>query len=179
MEDKANHPQPPWIDQNGNVDENARRKFFGNVWTRIKGGFNSSKFAELLQTIDNDIAKISQLTTGSIELESIRLKNQNQMHSTYWENIRDQSQRLFESLNSRFHPCSCHHPHKAKLRLDARKSDSGEEAARFAFLLTFENSKCGTRKFPWDWRDIEIETSLCLNVSVSHQPLLLPLSCSF
>ncbi|KAL9101607.1 MAG: hypothetical protein Q9163_003146 [Psora crenata] len=138
-----------------------REKFFKNWWIRMKGGLNLSKFAELLQAIDNDVTKIRQLTAGGLELEPLRLERLNQRHSTYWKNIRDQAQRLFESLNSRFHTCSCHHPHKATLRLDARRSDSGEEAVRFAFLLTFEKSECCTGELPWDWRDIEIETSPC------------------
>ncbi|KAI9690191.1 MAG: hypothetical protein M1822_009152 [Bathelium mastoideum] len=151
--------RPPWISQDGTIDERARKKFFRNLWTRINGGFKSSKFGELLQDIDNDIAKISQLTAGGLELEPLRLERLNQMHSAYWENIRDQAQRLFDSLSSRFNTCSCHHPHKATLRLDARKSDVGEEVVRFAFLLTFEKSECYTKELPWDWRDIEIETS--------------------
>jgi hypothetical protein len=102
-------------------------------------------------------------------LEPLRLEKQNQMHSKYWQNIRDQAQRLFESLNSRLYPCTCQHPHNAKLRLDVRRSDSGEEAVRFTFLLTFEKLKCGTGKFLWDWRDIEIE------VLVTHEHLRLSL----
>ncbi|KAF1985809.1 hypothetical protein K402DRAFT_454804 [Aulographum hederae CBS 113979] len=153
--------KPPWINQNGTIDENARKKFFKNVWTRINGGFNSNKYAELLQAIDNDIAKISQLTARGLELEPLRVERLNQIRSMYWKNIRDQAQRLFESLNSRFDTCSCHNPHKATLRLDARKNDSGETAIRFAFLLTFEKSEGCTGELPWNWRDIEIEASPC------------------
>jgi len=159
--EEAKHTQPPWVSQTGTIDEKARKKFFGNIWTRINGGFNSNKFAKLLQAIDNDIAKISKLTAGGLELEPLRLERLNQKHSTHWKNIRDQAQRLFENLNSRLHACSCCHPHKATLRLDARNSDSDEKVVRFAFLLTFEKSECCTRKPPWDWRDIEIETLPC------------------
>ena len=37
--------RPPWIKTDGAVDEKARKKFFGNAWIRIKGGFDSSKYA--------------------------------------------------------------------------------------------------------------------------------------
>lgn len=90
----------------GTIDERARRKFFKNAWIRVKGGFDASKYAALLQEIDNDIAKISQLTSNAVELEPIRAEKKSRLQSTYWKNIRDQAQRLFDSLNSRFHPCS-------------------------------------------------------------------------
>ena len=119
----------------------------------------------LLQDIDSDIDKISKLTAGAVQLEPLRVEK-NRLQSTYWKNIRDQAQRLFGSLSSQFYPCSCHHPHKANLRLDIRKGyDVEEDTVRFAFLFTFEKSSCGPKAFPWDWRDIEIETSQCTNAS--------------
>jgi hypothetical protein len=125
---------------------------------RIKGGFDTDKHAALLAEIDRDIEKIDRLTHGTIELEPLRAEKRNRLQSLYWQNIRDQALRLFESLSSRFCPCDCKHHHKANLRLDVRKSATENgDTARFAFLLTFEKSLRGPNCFPWNWRDIEIE----------------------
>lgn len=159
---QTNATKPPWLDQNSSVDEALRKKFFKSPRLKIRGGFNTDKYAELLADIDRDIDKISRLTRGTIELEPLRTEKKNRLQSVYWQNIRDQAQRLFESLSSRFSPCDCTHPHKANLRLDVRKSRSGDNTtARFAFLLTFEKSVCGPTAIPWNWRDIEIECSQC------------------
>ena len=99
-----------------------------------------------------------------MQLQPLRAEKKNRLRSTYWKNIRDQAQRMFENLSFRFHPCSCDYPHKANLRLDVRKIyDVEEDTIRFAFLFTFEKSSCGPKDFPWEWRDIEIETSQCSN----------------
>lgn len=137
-----------------------RKKFFKSTWTRIRGGFDSDKYATLLRDIDRDIDKLSKLSAGAIQLEPLRAEKRNRLQSIYWQTIRDQAQRLFESLSSRFTPCACNHPHKANLRLDVRKGNAGtDDATRFAFLLTFEEALCGTNPLPWNWRDIEIESS--------------------
>jgi hypothetical protein len=131
---------------------------------KIRGGLATDKHAALLVEIDRDIVKIASLTSGTFELEPLRAERKNRLQSVYWQSIRDQAQRLFESLSSRFSPCDCRHPHKANLRLDVRKSSSGDDTtARFAFLLTFEKSVCGPNAVPWNWRDIEIECSQCAN----------------
>ena len=136
-----------------------RKKFFRNTWTRIKGGFDSDKYATLLEEIDRDIYKISKLTPSAIKLEPIHTGKKNRLNSTYWRNTRDQAQRLFESLSSRFCPCSCQRPHQANLRLDVRKDyDAGGDTVRFAFLFTFQKDACMPTPLPWDWRDVEIET---------------------
>ena len=114
---------------------------------------------------------MSRLTAKAIELEPLRAERKSESMSVYWENVRDQAQRLFESLSSRFYSCSCHHSHQAKLRLDGRRGyDPKNGSVCFSFLLTFEKSACGTKKYPWDWRDIEIETTLDSNtLSTPHQ----------
>ncbi|KAF2464631.1 uncharacterized protein BDR25DRAFT_307145 [Lindgomyces ingoldianus] len=163
--------KPPWIVPDGSTDEKARKKFFKNSWTRIRGGFDSDKYATLLQDIDRDIDKISKLTSGAAQLEPLRAEKKNKIQSTYWLNIRDQAQRLFESLSSRFCPCSCKQPHKANLRLDVRRNHNTEnEAVRFAFLFTFEKSGCVPKALPWDWRDVEIEASQCLSTQPPTAP---------
>ena len=144
----------------GTLDEKARKKFFKNPWRRMKGGFDSNKYATLLEQIDRDIDKTSKLAFSVIRLESIHAEKKKRLHYTYWTNIRDQAQRLFTSLSSRFCPCSCRCPHQANLRLDVRKDhDMEEDTARFAFLLTFQKEARTPISLPWDWRDIEIETS--------------------
>lgn len=127
----------------------------------MKGGFDTDKYAALLQEIDRDIDKISKLTSGFLQLEPLQAKKRNGLQSVYWKNIREQAQRLFNSLSSRLSPCECSHPHQANLRLDVRDiidRDDDDDTNRFAFLLTFEALSCGPNfPLPWNWRDIEIE----------------------
>ncbi len=159
--------RPPWIKPDGTVDEKARKKFFGNAWTRIKGGFDSSKYADLLQSIDNDIAKIAQLTAGDAKLEPIRAERQNRVRSKQWKIVRDQAQNLFESLSSKLAPCACQCPHSAQLRLQPQYIDEHEDEdfhdndtkIRFSVLLTFDKSSCTLGSPPWDWRGLAIEAS--------------------
>jgi hypothetical protein len=126
----------------------------------VKGGFNSDKYGTLLDEIDRDIDKISKLTSNAIELEPIRIEKKRRLNLNYWRSIRDQAQRLFESLSSRWScPCPCQHPHRANLRLDVREgNDTEDDGIRFAFLFTFEKNACTPASLPWDWRDVEIET---------------------
>ncbi|KAF2865617.1 hypothetical protein BDV95DRAFT_612491 [Massariosphaeria phaeospora] len=155
--------KPPWLGSDGSIDEKARRKFFKSTWTKIKGGFDAAKYATLLEGIDRDIDKISKLTSGGLQLEPLRAERKNRMQSIYWQNVRHQAERLFDSLSARFNPCACNQPHQANLRLDVRKENDGQdEHTRFAFLLTFEKSACIPQSLPWDWRHIEIESSQSL-----------------
>ncbi|CAI6341287.1 unnamed protein product [Periconia digitata] len=158
--------EPPWISGDGTVDEKARKKFFKSFWLKTRGGFNTEKYGSLLADIDRDIEKLSKLTSGAIQLEPIKTEKRNRSQSAYWQNIRDQAQRLFDSLSSRFSPCSCTHPHQANLRLDIRRSQGVDNATRFAFLLTFEKTLPSGLSPPWDWRDIEIECSQPTSVTV-------------
>jgi len=143
----------------GSIDEVARQKFFGNVWTRIKGGFGSSDCEKLLDKIDQDIFKISQLISSTVKMEPVQAEKKKRLNSNSWKNIRDQALRVFKSLSSQFSGCSCQFPHQANLRLDVKKTHVTEEdAVRFAFLFTFQKDACRAGSLPWDWRDIEIET---------------------
>lgn len=151
--------QPPWIGSDGIIDEKSRKKFFKSFWLKTRGGFNAEKYGALLADIDRDIEKLSKLTSGAIQLEPIKAAKMNRVQSAHWQSIRDQAQRLFDSLNSRLSPCGCTHPHQANLRLDIRKDRRAEDAERFAFLLTFEKHSQSALSPPWDWRDIEIESS--------------------
>jgi hypothetical protein len=162
--------QPVWVAADGTIDEKARKKFFKGLWIKTRGGFNTDKYATLLTEIDRDIEKLSKLTSGAIQLEPIRAEKKNRLQSAYWQNIRDKALGLFESLSSRFSPCPCAHPHTANLRLDVRKGYcGGDDVTRFAFLLTFEKSICSpaVSSLPWDWRDIEIESSQVASSAVA------------
>ncbi|KAI9772128.1 MAG: hypothetical protein M1840_001417 [Geoglossum simile] len=151
--------KPLWIAGDGALDKNARKKFFKNAWTRIKGGFDSDKYATLLEEIDRDIYKISKLTPSATRLEPIRAGKRNWLNFTYWKNVRDQAQRLFESLSLRFCPCSCQHPHQANLQLDVQRDyDAKGDTVRFAFLFTFRKDTYTPTPLPWDWRDVGIKT---------------------
>jgi hypothetical protein len=145
-----------WMGESGEVNEKTRRKFFSRL-NKVKGGFNLSKCEQLLRDIDRDIGKIERLTKGATRLEPLKKqKDQHRFQPLYWQNIRDQAQRLFESLSSRFFPCSCNHMHQVNLRLDFQRESRLEETTRFALLLTFERSP---KPLPWDWKDVEIESS--------------------
>ena len=121
----------------------------------------------LLQSIDNDIAKIAQLTAGDAKLEPIRAERQSRMRSKQWKNVRDQAQNLFENLSSKLSPCSCHCPHSAQLRLQPQYIDEREDEdfhdddakIHFSILLTFDKSSCTLGSPPWDCRSIFIEAS--------------------
>lgn len=115
----------------------------------------------MLRAIDRDIKKISELTTGAFQLEPLRTKKKIQTQSVYWQNVREQAQRLFDSLSLRLHPCSCNQPHQANLQLDFHRGEYELEGTRFTFLLTFERSAGIPQALPWNWKDVEIE-SACL-----------------
>jgi hypothetical protein len=152
--------QPPWIAPDGTIDEKACKKFFNSFWLRTRGGFNTQKYGILLADIDRDIEKLSKLTNGAIQLEPIKVQKKDRLQSEHWQNIRDQAQRIFDNLSSWFSPCACTHPHQANLRLDIRKDCGAEgDASRFAFLLTFDKHSQPASSTPWDWKDIEIESS--------------------
>jgi hypothetical protein len=152
--------KPPWVALDGTIDEKARKKFFKKLSRNTRGGFNAEQYRALLIDIDRDIRKLKDLINGAIRLEPIKIERKNKLQSAYWQNVRDQAQRLYDSLSSRFLPCACQHSHQANLRLDIRRDHNAEEdAARFAFLLTFEKRPQPAPSPPWNWRDIEIISS--------------------
>ena len=160
--------QPPWIASDGTIDQKARKKFFKSFWLKTRGGFNTEKYGALLADIDRDIEKLSKLTNGAIQLEPIKTEKKNKLQCAYWQDTRDQAQRLFYSLSSRFSPCACTHPHQANLRLDIREDRGAEEdVTRFTFLLTFEKCSQPASSPPWDWRDVEIESSRVAGMAVA------------
>lgn len=145
----------------GEIDEQARKKFFNNIWTRIRGGFNSGRYSLLLQNIDRDIVKLdklSNLTTEMMQLEPVVAKK-NRALSSYSNEMRNQAHRLFESLDTRFYTCTCHHPHQANLQIDTWKfSHLRLSEARSMLLFTFNKASRGSKAIPWHWRDVEVET---------------------
>jgi hypothetical protein len=155
--------QPEWVASDGTIDEKARKSFFRSLRARTRGGFNAKEFGTLLADVDRDIDKLSKLTSGPIQLEPFKIQARNQLQYAYWEEIRDQAQRISDQLSASFLPCSCTHPHQANLRLDIRESRGAEEAAsKFAFLLTYEKCSHLESLPPWNWRYIEIK---CLQLA--------------
>ncbi|MCJ1264990.1 hypothetical protein MMC22_004865 [Lobaria immixta] len=154
--DKDKDMNPPWIMENGTVDASRRVEFFKNFLTRVKGGFQSEKYAKLLADIVGDINQIATLTKGAIALEPLRLEQRRRSNSAHWIRIRDHARRLFETFHSHWScTCSCQHPHRASLRLDMRKDLDKE--TRFGFKLSFDLGSAETASLPWYWRDVEIE----------------------
>jgi hypothetical protein len=164
--------QPPWIASDGTIDTKARKKFFKSFWLKTRGGFNTEKYGTLLADIDRDIEKLSRLINGAVRLEPVKTEKKNKLQSAYWQNIRDQAQRISDNLRARLSPCACTHSHQASLRLDIR-NDCGveEDGTRFAFLLTFEKHSQPTSSPPWDWRKIEIESSQLVGTAVTFTTL--------
>ncbi|KAH0543123.1 hypothetical protein FGG08_002549 [Glutinoglossum americanum] len=151
--------RPPWITKDGTVDVAARDRFFGKPLTRIKGGFDSNRYANLLAEIVGDINQVAALTKGAIALEPLRLERKRRINAAYWVSIRDHARRLFETLSSRWScACSCKNPHRAHLRLDVRNGgETRDRSIRFGFLFSFDINASTAASLPWDWRDVEIE----------------------
>lgn len=158
--------QPPWVLKDGTVDEKSRQKFFSSVWTRVRGGFDSNKCASLLDQIDRDIFKISQLTAITVEMEPLRINRSRKLRSSSLRTVRDNAQSLFDILHLRWScPCPCQLPHRANLQLsmygdnEANEPCEEDTPTRFALLLSFEKSSGVSRPPPWQWRDVEVKTS--------------------
>ncbi|KAF2688928.1 hypothetical protein K458DRAFT_385090 [Lentithecium fluviatile CBS 122367] len=130
---------------------------------RVKGRLELHKCQQLLDSIDRDIDKLDRLTTSSFKLEPLRVERRRHIQSIFWQNVRDQARGLFESLNSRFLPCSCNRLHQANLRLDRRQATDVGMPAHFALLLTFQGSSCNPQGLPWRWKDIELEYLPCIS----------------
>lgn len=139
------------------MDFKLRDRFFKNPWTRVKGGFESEKYAKLLAEIISDINQLAFLTKGAIALEPLRLERKRRAKSShYWIDIRDHARRLFDNFNSHWsRTCSCQYSHCASLRLDLRKDWNLKPC--FGFKLSFDLGAAGTVALPWYWRDVEIE----------------------
>ncbi|KAI9769210.1 MAG: hypothetical protein M1840_004339 [Geoglossum simile] len=151
--------RPSWVTSGGTINEKLRQNFFKNPWIRIKGGFDSNKYAKLLAEIDRDINQLHTLTKGAESLEPIRLDRKRRANAAYWIDVRDQARRLFEALRSRWScSCPCRHPHRAHLRLDVRSGkEVGNSTTRFGLLFSFDVNAAVAASLPWNWRDIEIE----------------------
>ncbi|ORY17089.1 hypothetical protein BCR34DRAFT_583855 [Clohesyomyces aquaticus] len=149
--------RPPWVSQTGVVDTQARSQFFRNPLTRIKGGFNSEKYKELLSSLHDDISRIQALTSGAIALEPLRLERKIKASSSYWNGFHVQARTLYEILDVRWSSqCVCQCRHQANLRLEIQKGLETNQSPTFKFLFSFDISPSAT-PVPWRWRAVEIE----------------------
>lgn len=157
--------QPPWVLEDGTIDKKCQHKFFSSVWTRIRGGFATNKYASLLADIDCDIHKISKLTSVTLEVEPLRIQRRRKMRSRSLRAARENAQSLFDILHRRWSdPCLCQMSHRVNLQLSMLQDDEAyfsEEdiLTRFALLFSFEKNSRLSKPPPWSWRDIEVETS--------------------
>jgi hypothetical protein len=150
------------VSDTGNVNTQARDSFFRNPLNRIRGGFNSERYKQLLSSLQDDINRIATLTSGAIALEPLRLDRKRKANAAYWTRFQMYAERLYESLNSRWSSqCSCQCPHEANLRLELR-NDGTNRAATFKILFSFDTD-LATSDLPWDWRAVEIEPSEDVN----------------
>jgi hypothetical protein len=133
-----------------------RDRFFKNPLSRIKGGFKSEKYKELLMSLDEDINRIVLLTSGAIALEPIRLEKKRKSNAAYWTQFRLSAERLYEALHSRWpSTCACQSTHRANLRLELRRDFEPEHSSAFKILFSFETNVT-VPTLPWSWRAAEI-----------------------
>jgi hypothetical protein len=166
--------QPPWITPTGNIDISARNKFFNDPWVRIKGGFKSKHYKQLLDSIEEDISRISSLTSGAIALEPLRVERKRKANAEYWSQFRQHARRLYDAFSSRWpSQCACQCTHQANLRLDIQKERDIDSFPTFKFIFTFEPPAPG-HTIPWTSRAIEIEAIDIANIAVSSNGSLLP-----
>ncbi|KAF2867390.1 hypothetical protein BDV95DRAFT_610791 [Massariosphaeria phaeospora] len=150
--------KPSWVSDSGHIDTKARDSFFKHPLNRIRGGFNSEKYKQLLLLVQDDINRIATLTSGAIALEPLRLDRKQKANAAYWTRFPIHAQQLYECLNSRWSSqCHCQCPHEASLRLELHK-DASNRAAIFKILFSFDKD-LATSNLPWDWRAVEIEPS--------------------
>jgi hypothetical protein len=119
-----------------------------------------------LAEIDGDIRKISELTSIKAEVEPLRVNRSRKLRSGLLQNVRDNAQSLFDLLHLRWsRACPCDLPHRANLQLrmqqDEEKNDfyDDDTATSFELLFSFEKSIGISKPFPWDWRNVKVETS--------------------
>ncbi|CAN9274444.1 unnamed protein product [Alternaria alternata] len=149
--------QPPWTTATGCVDTAARNKFFSDPWIRIKGGFKSKHYKELLSSIEEDISRISNLTAGAIALEPLRLQRRRKANTEYLIKFRQQAEKLYDAFNTRWSSrCMCQCTHQANLRLDIQKDDEAGQSSTFKLVFTFGSLHAGTTA-PWKSIPVEIE----------------------
>jgi len=133
-----------------------RERFFKNPFSRVKGGFKSEKYKQLLISLDEDINRIVLLTSGAIALEPIRLKRKQKSNAAYWTQFRLNAERLYEALHSRWSStCACQRTHRANLRLELRRDFELEHSSAFRILFSFETNVTMST-LPWSWRAAEI-----------------------
>ncbi|KAJ9632878.1 hypothetical protein H2204_007608 [Knufia peltigerae] len=158
------------------MDCKAREQFFGNVWTRIKGGFESNKCSALIDAIDNDISKINRLTGIALEVECLRLERDRRKKARIWANIRDSANSLSEMLRLKWaNPCTCQFSHRANMLLKAQmdeEADNDDEAeqSRFELLLVFDKATSLVPAVAYKWRDVEIQCSEIVQATTIRSP---------
>jgi hypothetical protein len=137
------------VSDSGQIDAQARASFFRNPLNRIRGGFNSDKYKQLLGTLQDDIARIATLTSSAIALEPLRLDRKRRSNANYWKLCRKYASHLYVTLNTRWSlPCSCQCLHQANLRLLLREEDLKKPTA-FNILFSCDPGTTGSGA-PWD-----------------------------
>ncbi|KAB2107584.1 hypothetical protein AG0111_0g3844 [Alternaria gaisen] len=166
--------QPPWTTATGCVDETARNKFFNDPWIRIKGGFKSKHYKELLSSIEEDISRISNLTAGAIALEPLRLQRKRKANTDYLLKFRQQAEKLYDAFNTRWPArCACQCTHRANLRLDIQTDQEAEKPSTFKLVFAFSSPSPG-HTAPWKSLPVEIEAVDIMDTTKSDKTSSLP-----
>ncbi|KAF2821597.1 hypothetical protein CC86DRAFT_458775 [Ophiobolus disseminans] len=154
--------KPSWVSDVGVVDTQARTNFFRNPLNRIRGGFKSDKYRQLLSSLQDDIDRIASLTSGAMALEPLRFDRRRKANTAYRKYCREYAEHLYASLNSRWSsPCACHCIHEANLRLSLHKDDT-KRAVQFHLVLSSEMG-LEASSAPWSWRAVDVEPSVVAN----------------
>ncbi|KAJ8113436.1 hypothetical protein OPT61_g4439 [Boeremia exigua] len=166
--------QPPWVTSAGEIDANARNRFFNDPWVRIRGGFKSKNYKQLLSSIEEDIARISNLTSGSITLEPLRLERRRKVNAEYFTGIRHHAQGLYKAFSSHMSSkCTCHGAHEAYLRLDILQEQEIGRVPTFKAVLAFHSPVSGGNALITA-QAVEIESENITSTSQSTGGLLVP-----
>ncbi|CAN9167645.1 unnamed protein product [Alternaria alternata] len=164
--------QPPWTRATGCVDVMARNKFFNDPWIRIKGGFKSKHYKELLSSIEEDISRIANLTAGAIALQPLRVERRRRANTEYLTKFRQQAEKLYDAFNTRWSSrCVCQSTHQANLRLDIQREEEAGKPSTFKLVFTFGSSQAGNTA-PWKSIPVEIEAVDVTDTTKSHDSLL-------
>lgn len=141
------------------VDEAEKTRFFQSTKRRIFGAFNIDKCEKLLIEIDRDVRALGELVGNISKFEGSRRRRQLSKNSHYWISIRDNAQRIYESLTHACSwPLSCGHQHRASIHLGRKTEDWGSALPDlgFRFILSLDNEQ--PTPTARTWHDINIRS---------------------
>lgn len=140
----------------------------------MRGGFKSKRYKQLLSSIEEDIARISSLTSGSITLEPLRLERRRKVNAEYFTAILHQAQGLYKAFSSHMSSnCTCHGAHEANLCLDILQEQEIGHMPTFKVVLAFRSPLSAVNALVTA-QAVEIELETITSISQPRGSLLVP-----